>query len=59
MWNSDIEKNEAYELSDRETRCIMIRECFKTGEISKAMELARKAGCYTTLVDRLVMSEDV
>lgn len=45
---------------DQETRCIMIRECFETGEISKAMELARKearAGnskCCTTIVTRLL-----
>lgn len=59
--NCDIEEKEAEKMpSDQETHCIMICECFETGEISKAMELARKearAGCYKTLVTRLVRQE--
>ncbi|XP_010418614.1 PREDICTED: pentatricopeptide repeat-containing protein At3g60960, mitochondrial-like [Camelina sativa] len=59
--NSDIERKEVGKWTDQETRCIMIRECFETGEISKAVEIARTKEawdgndeCYTTLVTRFV-----
>ncbi|EOA25660.1 hypothetical protein CARUB_v10019011mg [Capsella rubella] len=61
----DIEQKEAGASRDldQETHCIMIGECFETGEISKAMEITRKEaraghyGCYETLVTRLVRQE--